>query len=149
MAVKILLAFLLSSVKLLFAPIGFVLDDAFPLIEIAIICALGGSTGSIIFFLMGKQLNNFGKKGTEQKKNKVFSKKNILLVKIKNKFGLYGTAMTIGVISVPIGAILVGKYFGKEQKAIPVLIVASFIWSFAVTYVTFFIKSIILPLVSH
>ena len=149
MVVKILLAFLLSSIKLLFAPIGFVLDDAFPLITIAIICALGGSAGSVVFFYMGKQLNKFTKKKTDQKKTKVFSKKNIFLVKIKNRFGLYGTAMTIGIISVPLGAILVGKYFGKETKAIPVLIVASFIWSFSVTYTTFFIKSIIMPLLSN
>lgn len=139
-------AFGFSGVKLLFTPIGYVIANAFPLLEIAIVCGLGAAFSAIIFFFVGKALDNAGQKKQAEKVKKINFKRNRKIVGIKNKFKLFGVSMTIGIISVPIGSILVGKYFGKDKKAIPTLIGASFIWSFGVTYITAFVYNVVKPL---
>lgn len=138
-------AFGFSGVKLLFTPMGYAIANIFPLIEIAIICGLGASFSSIIFFFVGKSLNNIGK-DKPQKEKKINFKRNRKIIGIKEKFQLFGTSMTIGIISVPLGSILVGKYFDKHKMAIPSLIAASFTWSFGITYITSFIVNVIKPL---
>lgn len=139
-------AFLLSTVKLMVAPIGFTTANVFPLIEIAIICGLGGMTSAVVFFFVGKQIAVLrNKRVAKSTTKKIFTKKNIQIIKIKNKFGLYGMAMLIGLISVPLGALLVGRYFGKNKMAIPALIAAAYIWSFGMTYSTAVIVRMFLP----
>lgn len=140
--------FLLSGVKLLFTPIGAVtaLADMFSLIEIALFCAAGGITGSVVFFYIGKGIDKAGAKKPRKPGKKIFTKQNRKIVRIKHKFGLYGMSLTIGIISVPIGAILVGKYFNTDKRAIPALILSSIAWSFAITYITALIVQTIMPL---
>lgn len=142
--------FLMSGVKLLFTPIFAVLgaQDNFTLLEIALICAAGGALGSLIFFFVGKGIDKAGAKRPRKPGKKIFTKQNRKIVGIKHKFGLYGMSLTIGIISVPIGAILVGKYFNTDKKAIPALLLSSLIWSFAITYVTALVSRVILPLFS-
>jgi hypothetical protein len=139
--------FIFSGLKLLFTPIGAVLlPELYPsLFEIAYVCSAGGMVGSIIFFYIGKGLD---KMGTKERKigKKIFIPKNKRIINIKNKFGLFGMSMTIGIISVPIGSILVGKYYNTQKLAIPSLLLASIIWGFAVTYTTALIYRIIIPL---
>lgn len=139
--------FLFSAVKLLFTPIGAVLlPKLYPsLFEVAYVCSAGAISGSIVFFYIGKGLDKISTKPRKPGK-KIFTKRNKKIINIKNKFGLLGVSMTIGIISVPIGAILVGKYFNTRKLAIPTLILASVVWGFAVTYTTALITRIILPL---
>ena len=139
--------FLFSGVKLLFTPMFAVfLPKTFPcLIEVAYVSSLGAIIGSIVFFFIGKGIDKIGTKKRKPGK-KIFTKKNKRIIKIKNKFGLFVMSMTIGIISVPLGAILVGKYYNTNKLAIPSLICASIIWGFSVTYITALIHRIILPL---
>jgi hypothetical protein len=142
-------AFLMSTFKLMVAPVIYAASNKFPLIEIAMYCALGGLVSAISFFFIGKQLSKIGSKTRKNiKTKKVFTKKNIQIIKIKNKFGLYGMAMLIGLISVPLGALLVGRYFGKNRLAIPALIGAAFVWSFIMTYSTALVVRFLIPLFS-
>ncbi|MFT6716307.1 MAG: hypothetical protein ACJA0Q_000943 [Saprospiraceae bacterium] len=144
-----LVAILTSTFKLMVAPILLAGSDKFPLIEIALYCALGGLISAVTFFFIGKQVSKIGSKSKKKKKaKKIFTKKNIQIIKIKNKFGLYGMAMLIGVISVPLGALLVGRYFGKNKLAVPALIGAAFVWSFAMTYSTALVVRTLIPLFS-
>ena len=115
------------------------------LFEIAIVCGVGSVISALIFFFLGKGLNKISQTA-KKKSKKINFKRNRMIIKIKNRFKLFGTSMTIGLISVPLGSILVGKYFGKEKKAIPTLIMASFIWSFGMTYITAFVVEFIKPL---
>ncbi len=141
-----IILFLLSGVKLLFTPIGAVsLPKLYPLFEIAYIASAGAMVGSTIFFFIGKGIDKMGTKERKPGK-KIFTKKNKRIINIKNKFGLFGMSMTIGIISVPIGSILVGKYYNTQKLAIPSLLCASIIWGFAVTYTTGLITRIIIPL---
>ena len=141
-------AFGFSGLKLLFTPMGYVIADAFPLLEIALVCGAGSCFSAIIFFFVGKAIDNAGQKKQNKKEKKINFKRNRKIIRIKDKFRLFGVSMTIGIISVPVGSILVGKYFGKNKKAIPTLIAASFIWSFGITYITAFIVGFIKPLFS-
>ena len=134
-------AFLLSGVKLLFTPMGYAAVNAFPLLEVALVCAAGGAFSAVIFFFLGKSISAFTSK-KKAKTKKIFTKQNRRIIAVKNNFGLFGTAMTIGIISVPLGSLLVGKYFSKNNLAIPSLIAASFIWSFLITYSTSFLVSV-------
>ena len=127
---------------------GYVIADSFPLLEIALVCGLGASFSALIFFFVGKAIDDAGAKRQAKKAKKINFKRNRKIIGIKNKFKLFGVSMTIGIISVPIGSILVGKYFGKDKKAIPTLIAASFIWSFGVTYITAFIYNVVRPMFS-
>lgn len=145
---EIISAFFLSGVKLLFTPMGFAgyyANNINALLQIAVISGLGSVFSSIIFFLLGKGIDNLQSRKT--KKNKPINfKRNKMIIVIKNKFKLFGTSMTIGIISVPLGSILVGKYFGNEKMAIPSLIAASFIWSFGITFITAFVVNVVQPL---
>ncbi len=149
MSIAVLIsAFFFSGLKLLFTPMALAAaysDNFQMLFEIAIICGLGSVFSALIFFLLGKGLTKFGK-ASSKKSKKINFKRNRKIIRIKERFKLFGTSMTIGIISVPLGSILVGKYFGKEKKAIPSLIAASFIWSFGITYITAFVVGFIKPL---
>ena len=141
--------FLFSGVKLLITPMFAVfLPKTFPcLIEVAYVSSLGAIIGSIVFFFIGKGIDKIGTKKRKPGK-KIFTKKNKRIIKIKNRFGLFVMSMTIGIISVPIGSILVGMYFCIDKNAIPTLIGASFIWSFGVTYITALIYNVLRPIFS-
>jgi polyferredoxin len=139
-------AFGFSGIKLLFTPMGYVIADAFPLLEIAIVCGTGSCFSAVIFFFIGRAIDDVGQKKQGKSEKKINFKRNRKIIRIKNKFKLFGVSMTIGIISVPMGSLLVGKYFGKNKKAIPTLIAASFIWSFGITYITAFVVGFIKPL---
>ncbi len=149
MSIAVLIsAFFFSGLKLLFTPMA--LAAAYSgnfqmLFEIAIICGVGSVFSAVFFFFIGKGLNKIGQRSKKPSK-KINFKRNRKIIRIKERFKLFGTSMTIGIISVPLGSILVGKYFGKEKKAIPSLILASFVWSFGITYITAFVVEFIKPL---
>ena len=143
-------AFFFSGLKLLFTPMALAAaysNNFQMLFEIAIICGIGSVFSALIFFFVGKGLDKIGQQ-SQKKSKKINFKRNRKIIRIKERFKLFGTSMTIGIISVPLGSILVGKYFGNEKKAIPSLILASFIWSFGVTYITAFFTQFIKPLFS-
>ncbi len=145
---EVIIAFFLSGLKLLFTPMALAIKNSNNfqiLFEIAIICGIGSVFSALIFFYVGKGLDKISQR-SKKKSKKINFKRNRRIIRVKDKFKLFGTSMTIGVISVPLGSILVGKYFGKKKKAIPSLILASFIWSFGITYITAFVVEFIKPL---
>lgn len=136
----IFVSILLSAVKLLTTPIGLVLINEYDLWEIGLVSSIGGIVGSVTFYLLGSMIfNKLAKKNKDKKTN---FKKNRKLVNIKKKFGLFGLSMSIGIISVPLGTLLVSKYYSKSKWPIPILIGCSVIWGFGATYITYFIRNI-------
>ena len=129
---------LLSTVKISTVPIGLVLVNKYPLWEIALYSASGGVLGSFVFFYLTKYINLYFKKrrSKKTKTKKIKWKKNRRLVNIKNKFGLIGLSLSIGIVSVPVGAILLSKYYGKDKRAIFSLIASSIFWGTGLTYLT-------------
>lgn len=128
--------FCLSALKLLITPSIAVIEGNISLIVIAISSGLGASFGSILFFFLGKKIIKIIDDKFSKRLKKIPFTKNRRIISFKNKFNVFGVSMSIGVLSVPIGSILVAKYFSRDKKAIPSLIAASFIWAFFLTYFT-------------
>ena len=138
----IFVSILLSAVKLLTTQIGLVLINEYELWQIGLVSSTGGIVGSITFYLLGSMIFKRIAKKNKVKDKKTNFKKNRKLVNIKKKFDLFGLSMSIGIISVPLGALLVSKYYSKSKWPIPMLIGCSIIWGFGATYITYFIRNI-------
>lgn len=130
---------LISSVKILFTPISMI-SIGYSFWTTIIITSLGGALGAVVFFFVGKKIMEVLGKFGSKKPKKNFTSGNRRIVRIKNKFGLYGMAFTMGIISVPVASILVVKYFGHHKTAVPVLIFTAIGWSFLVTTISYLIK---------
>lgn len=135
--------FLLSGLKLLMITPAAVIQGDLTSLTIAITCALGAWLSGCIFFLIGKQINRFFKP-KPLRKNKIQQYRRI--IKLKNRFKSFGTAMMMGILSVPISCLLVGKYFKNDKKAYLNIGYAAILWSFTLTYFTVFFKDLVLKL---
>lgn len=61
---------------------------------------------------------------------RVFSKRNRLIVKFRSKFGLPGIIILSPVIlSIPIGAFLLNKYYSKHKFAMPYMVLSIISWT--------------------
>lgn len=136
-----------SGLKLLMIPPSTIVlyENTLPLFQVALCCWTGASIGGVIFFYIGKALDFAGQKRSKNKKKKINFKRNRRIIKIKNRFQAFGVSMMMGILSVPIASILVGKYFGNDKKAIPSIIGASFIWAFTLTYLSGIFYDVIKP----
>ena len=139
-----------SGLKLLMIPPSTIVlyKNSLPLFQVALCCWAGASIGGIIFFYIGKSLDLFEQKRLKNKNRKINFKRNRKIIRVKNRFKAFGVSVMMGILSVPITSILVGKYFGNDKKAIPSLIGASFIWAFTLTYLSGFFYDFIKPFFS-
>lgn len=130
---------LFSSVKFLFAP-TFVYSAGYTYSETIMITMIGGAIGVLLFFYGGRAFFDWFAKTFSSKKStnkKVVTKKNRLIVKIKNKYGVIGiAAVSPCLISIPIGAILASKYYRHDKRAIPTFMASVVFWSFTLTTIT-------------
>lgn len=107
-----------------------------------VICVNSASAviGVHLFSHLGKVIFDWidrvkaGKSGKGSKK--VVTKSKRRLVAFKNKFGLRGLLFMAGLISVPISAVLVSKWFRNESGSIWWLSLAFVLWSIALTFGT-------------
>ncbi|MFM7023000.1 MAG: hypothetical protein ACKOXB_08470 [Flavobacteriales bacterium] len=136
--VQAIVLLLLSGVKILFTPIGMI-TGGYSYWTTIIITSSGGVMGALVFFFLGRQIVKWFK---SKKPKKAFTGQNRWIVRTKNRFGLIGMAATMGIISVPLSAILVAKYFGDDKKASTVLSVSAIAWSFAVTTISYLVYDV-------
>jgi hypothetical protein len=111
---------------------------------------IGGMIGIFVFSYLSDYLIRFWNyylrpvparifRGIEwkERRKKVFTSRNRRIVSIRKKYGLIGIALATPVIlSIPVGAFLIVRYFGKHPKFLSYLAAANFIWS--VIYVFFY-----------
>jgi len=102
------------------------------------------NTGGLIGLLVSMYLSRFilfiwyhylfpRKKNSHNKKH-VFSRKSRRFVRIKNRYGLTGIAIfTHSVLSIPIGAFLVTRYYGSKLHHFLLLMTAQITWSLIYT----------------
>lgn len=137
---KITLVFLLSTVKFAFG-ISAALANGFGFWQMLFTTALGGSAGVLLFFLFGKKLFAFlRKKGIikTKKKQRIFSRNKRRLVRIKNTYGITGIALlTPVVLSIPVGCLLVARYFPYQRNALLVLLAAVWFWAVSLSLFSF------------
>lgn len=64
------------------------------------------------------------------KKAKLFSKKNRYIVRLKSTYGFWGIIIATPVIlTIPIGAFLANKYYGRRKHIVPYMIISIVGWA--------------------
>ena len=70
------------------------------------------------------------------KKN--FTRTNKLIVKIKKSVGIIGTSFWIPFfLSIPLGSIITAKFYGKQRKTFPLIVLGIFINAFITTTLSY------------
>lgn len=135
-----ILLILLSSVKLLFAPLAVKTD--FTILQTILFTSLGGSLGVLVFYFLSagimkraltKRIERV--KAGLQKPKRNFTRTNKLIVTIKHKLGLPGIAfLLLPFISVPVCAIISAKFFRHREDTLIYLILSVVSWSVILTF---------------
>ncbi|MAO32027.1 MAG: hypothetical protein CL824_00840 [Crocinitomicaceae bacterium] len=132
---------LLATFKFMFAPFtGPALELSF--IETYLICVIGGTVSSFFFFYFSRYLMIKLKsyRGKKLKTKKVFTKTNKFVVWIKLKFGIIGICFWAPFFfSVPLGSIIVAKFYGKKKAAFFLIFLGMNINAFITTSLAYFI----------
>jgi hypothetical protein len=160
---KLLLLFLISSVKFIFAfPFALKYHFSFPLT--LLVTSLGGIAGVLFFAFISAELlifyhwfvhvylakfprsHRFAKSVKEfyhkffpRKKKKIFSKKSKRFVRIKQSYGLAGIAiLTPFILSIPIGTFLAIRFFTRSKYTLLFLCLAVVFWSVVFSLIVHF-----------
>ena len=153
---EILIAILMGSVKFaLTFPLA-VFEFKFSFFETVLWVNLGGMLGVFFFGYLSKKIirlwNRLFKPGVrilkadykKRKNKKVFTRKNRRIVKIKQNYGLLGIAVTTPVLlSIPVGAFLVVRYYRSNTAKFLVLVASNILWSLIYTYFYMFWKDLL------
>ncbi|MGB1039946.1 MAG: hypothetical protein ACPGVD_03660 [Flavobacteriales bacterium] len=133
--------FLLSSVKFIFSP--FLAKAAIPegswLLTFLFVSG-GGIAGATFFYYSASYFLKRAAKKTALKSRKKFTRTNRLIIRTKHKVGVYGLAfLTASFISIPIGSIILAKFYRHEKSTIYILygtisLIAFILTSFAYIY---------------
>lgn len=132
--------FLLASVKFLFAP-GATVAAGYGFWETLLINLSGGFFGVFVFYYSGRLLMTWWQGFFPAKKGTRFTRRNKLIVRTKNKFGLAGLAALLGVISIPLAAFLAARYFRYNPRTLPYLLASVLIWALCLTTFSVFVKN--------
>ncbi len=110
---------LLAGTKILLAP-GIMLAAGYGIIKTILITYLGGLIGAVIFYYFGVAIFNWWDKlvGNKNKDKFIFSKSARAMVKVKIHYGIMGIAFLAPIISVPVSALIVAKFFPGKHKVI-------------------------------
>jgi hypothetical protein len=131
---SIITVFTLSTFKFLFAPFtGRGLD--LPFWETFLTCVAGGCFSAAIFFFASEivisfsenrrkqRIENCLKNGTPPPVYKKFTWSNRFIIRMKRSLGMYGICFWAPFfLSVPIGSVVVAKFYGKEKSAYPLIV---------------------------
>lgn len=147
--------FLLSTVKLFFAP-GACIAAGYEIKQTILITSSGGIFGILFFYYLGvwamKKLDVYRNRIFLSRKHlmpqrRIFSRRNRFIIKIKGNFGLLGLALlTPAIISIPIGSVVAARFYKENKLTLPVLVISTLIWSVALTFFSASVKNDILHL---
>ena len=154
--VQIIITILFSSVKFAMAFPLVILQFEFSFVETILWTNVGGMLGIYSFAFLSDRVislwNRIFKKPRKEERpeknpgedyknvraKKTFTKRNRRIVHIKQKYGLIGIAVaTPFLLSIPVGAFLVVRFYRASQKGFLYLIASNLLWS--VIYTGFYI----------
>ncbi len=123
---------LISTLKhtLVGVPTGFA--AGFGMLEVILYTAIGGVSGVFFFMYFASTAKKaylwyLKKRGIQPRK---FTKTNRFIVRVKQRFGLYGLAfITPPLISVPVGAIIAATIYKNKTRAFAFLVGGVLFWS--------------------
>ena len=138
---KILSVVGLSAFRHTFGGVPLASGYGFSYFEVALLTAVGGTIGLLLFIYVAKFLSFCFAKllGLKRsRKPKTFTFRNRLLVKIKQRWGLYGIAfLTPPLLSIPIGTTIAASMYKDKRKVFVVLFTAVLFWSFAGAFMSY------------
>jgi len=157
-AFKLIQVVIMSGIKFIFAPL-ISIGYGFNYFQTVIFTTVGGILGFLFFYYMSKwfikQYNNYSpivfsyftgekvekakeKLNREPQAKKVFTRRNKLIIKIRNKYGFFGIIiLTPVLLSIPIGAFLAQKYYSKKHNMLVYMSISLVLWSFFISSVFF------------
>jgi uncharacterized membrane protein len=139
---EIVSVFLLSTVKFVLGGVPLALTLGFSFFEAVVVTSLGGFTGVLIFVGLSdlilkkvKHLKHHKQHDVKAKKDKKkFTRKNRLIITVKQRFGLLGIAgLTPFLFSIPIGCFIATRYFKDKQKIIIYMFASVLLWSISIS----------------
>ena len=81
--------------------------------------------------------------GVELKSKKKFTRFNKIIVVLKRRFGIYGISIFAPfIMSVPVGSIVTAKFYGKEKKTFPLILLGICTTGLITTSLAYLAKSI-------
>lgn len=126
--------FWLSTIKFLFTPFAGP-ASGLTFIETYVSCVAGGVFSATIFFFASEyfmirthkkrkeMIRKFKEEGVPMKEKKKFTRMNKFIVRIKRRFGIIGISMYAPLfLSVPIGTIIAAKFYGKDKRTFPLIL---------------------------
>ncbi len=140
-----------SSVKF-FWSIPAVVVAGYSFWETILITCFGGLTGFVLFFYIGELkpvrdffdliagwfVRIFGIRKTKKVKRK-FTRRNRFIIAVKGKYGLIGLSiLTPSLFSIPLGSLLAARYFDKDRRTVPFMVISIILWSFLLTSISLF-----------
>jgi len=144
----------LSMIKFMFAPFG---GPAMKLnfLETYISCVAGAFLAAFIFYFSSEffmirahkkrqaALHDSITNGTPLKFKPKFTRFNKLIVRLKRRLGIYGIAFYAPLfLSVPLGSIVTAKFYGKEKRTFPLILLGICINGAITTGLAYAIKAL-------
>lgn len=132
---SLITVFFLSTFKFVFAPFtGELLGLSF--FVTALTCFLGGTFSALIFFFLSEFfiVRSIRKKrerkeeairlGMQWVEKPAFTRTNKMIVRMKRALGIYGICFWAPFfLSVPIGSIITAKFYGKDKRSFPLVVI--------------------------
>ena len=120
-----------TAIKFLFAAGYLLFDKGFPYFQTVLILISGGTIGVFVFYYFSAFVNRLINKLINRKNpQKIFTRQNRNIVKIKSKYGIYGIAFLMPIFfSIPIGCFLASRFYANKKTTIPILLLAVIFWS--------------------
>ena len=119
-----------------------IMEFRFGFLETILWINLGGIAGVYFFAYLSEGINHWlerkmvhwrnrkKRKQEHGQKKRVFTKRNRRIVRIKKKYGLWGIALSTPILlSIPVGAFLMVRYYSNVRSRFMVLIVSNMAWS--------------------
>ncbi|MBK7385017.1 MAG: hypothetical protein IPI81_17025 [Flavobacteriales bacterium] len=139
----------MSVIKFMFAaPVSYGFNHSY--LQTMVLLAIGGSGGTLIFFLLGKRVMEWFRLRYVRKKEErlarglaarpVFTRTNRWIIRMKRSYGMFGLAVMPPILSIPITAVLAAKYFKHDRRTLPVLVSAVVVWSVVLSTAWGFIR---------
>ena len=138
--VQIILTILFSSFKFAATFPLVIIQFEFSFAETILWTNVGGIIGIYFFAFLSEKLLAWWKRAfrrsnrhileDEQQEKKIFTRKNRRIVRIKQKYGLFGIALTTPfLLSIPVGVFLVVRYYHTSKSKFLYLIASNLFWS--------------------
>jgi hypothetical protein len=150
---KYIVFFLLSTFKFLVTPFGGP-PAKLTFLETYISCVSGGILSAVVFYFSAdffikkaklkrlKLIKETKERGLYLVEKKKFTTFNKFIVKTKKKLGIFGISFYAPLFfSVPIGSIVAAKFYGKDKRTFPLILLGMFVNGLLTTGLSYFIFS--------